>query len=53
MKVNKVTRKLRIKSLRPDPVDRIDVVFVDKDEATQHARWLVLSLNGARHQGEQ
>jgi len=34
-KVNKVTEKLTIKSLRPGPGDRIDVVFVDKDEANK------------------
>ena len=34
LKVNKVTEKLTIKSIRPGPGDRIDVVFADKDEAT-------------------
>jgi hypothetical protein len=41
LKVNKVTEKLTIKSLRPGPGDRIDVVFADKDEANkvkQHTR---------------
>jgi hypothetical protein len=32
-KVNKVTVKLTMKSLRPGPGDRINVVFADKDEA--------------------
>jgi hypothetical protein len=31
----KVTEKLTIKSLRPSPGDRIDVVFADKDEANK------------------
>ena len=29
LEVNKVTKKLTIKSLRPGPGDRIDVVFAD------------------------
>jgi hypothetical protein len=56
LKVNKVTEKLTIKSLRPGPGDRIDVVFADKDEANkakQHTRWLTSSLRGARVKGEQ
>lgn len=56
LKVNKVTEKLTIKSLRPGPGDRIDVVFADKDEANkakQHTRWLTSSLTGARVKGEQ
>jgi len=56
LKVNKVTEKLTIKSLRPGPGDRIDVVFADKDEANkakQHTRWLTSSLAGARVKGEQ
>jgi hypothetical protein len=56
LKVNKVTEKLTIKSLRPGPGDRIDVVFADKDEANkakQHTRWLTSSLNGARIKGDQ
>ena len=35
LKVNKVTEKLTIRSLRPGPGDRIDVVFSDKDEANK------------------
>ena len=56
LKVNKVTEKLTIKSLRPSPGDRIDVVFADKDEANkakQHTRWLTSSLTGARVKGKQ
>jgi hypothetical protein len=56
LKANKVTEKLTIKSLRPGPGDRIDVVFADKDEANkakQHTRWLTSSLTGARVKGEQ
>jgi hypothetical protein len=56
LKVNKVTEKLTIKSLRPGPGDRIDVVFADKDEANkakQHTRWLTSSLTGVRVKGEQ
>jgi hypothetical protein len=56
LKVNKVTKKLTIKCLRPSPGDRIDVVFADKDkgiEAKQHTRWLTSSLAGARVNGEQ
>jgi len=56
LKVNKVTEKLTIKSLRPSPGDRINVVFADKDEANkakQHTRWLTSSLTGARVKGEQ
>jgi hypothetical protein len=56
LKVNKVTEKLTIKSLRPGPGDRIDVVFADKDEANkakQHTRWLTSSLAGARVKSEQ
>jgi hypothetical protein len=56
LKVNKVSEKLTIKSLRPDPGDRIDVVFADRDysnKAKQHTRWLTSSLTGARVKGEQ
>ena len=55
-KVNKVTVKLTMKSLRPGPGDGIDVVFADKDEANkaqQHTRSLTSSLTGARVKGEQ
>lgn len=56
LKVNKVTEKLTIKSLRPGPGDRIDVVFADKDEANkakQHTRCLTSSVTGACIKGEQ
>jgi len=56
LKVNKVTEKLTIKSLRPVPGGRIDVVFADKDktnQAKQHTRWLTSSLTGACVKGEQ
>lgn len=56
LKVNKVTERLTIKSLRPGPGDRIDVVFAGNDEANkakQHTRWLTSSLAGARVKGEQ
>lgn len=35
LKINKVTEKLTIESLRPAPGDKIDVVFIDKDEANK------------------
>ncbi|GAB7332944.1 hypothetical protein MBLNU13_g04651t1 [Cladosporium sp. NU13] len=56
LKVNKVTETLTIKSLRPGPGDRIDVVFANKDETSrtkQHTPWLTSSLAGARVKGEQ
>ncbi|KAM0724072.1 hypothetical protein Q7P37_000252 [Cladosporium fusiforme] len=56
VKVNRVTEKLTIKSVRPGPGDRIDVVFADKDEANkakQHTRWLTSSLTWAPVKGEQ
>jgi hypothetical protein len=56
LKANKVAEKLTIKSLRPGPRDRVDVVFADKDKANkakQHTRWLTSSLAGARVKGEQ
>lgn len=55
LKVNKVTETLTIKSLRPGPGDRIDVVFANKDEtsrAKQHTPWRTSSLAGARVKGE-
>ncbi|KAK3678482.1 hypothetical protein LTR78_001779 [Recurvomyces mirabilis] len=56
LKVNKVTEQLTIEYLRPDPGDRIDVIFADKDganKAKQHRRQLTSSLLGARIKVEQ
>ena len=53
---SKVTEKPTIKSLRPGPGDRIDLVFADKDEAKkakQHTHWLTSSLPSARIKDEQ
>lgn len=56
LKLNRITKKLTIRRLRPGPGDRLDVVLADKDEANeakQHPRWLMSSIRGTRIKAEQ